>query len=369
LKLLPLNGCVIFLTIVSMIPRPADAQFNISPVSSSLVIQIPESGALVLSENPLNNVVLAVQQLLMKKEKSRTILGYTRGSRPVELYYFPGTGSKRALIIGGMHGSELSSIEMAYKLIEYLSAQDQVFYDVMIIPSLFPDNASKASRNYARRINDNSGRYTSEKAADPNRQMPPLGQSYNESCPFDIYGREIEKENQYLLSLIQEYKPERIANLHAIRDRNKAGIFADPRTDHNGIALGFSSDSLLAINMAQFICNNGGNADGNFKERPTTVYHKDPHAVQAGSLQKRNLEGSRLPGHKGHGTSLGSWATTAVCTEGRERDAIKLLTIELPTYRSSTFLAAGKEKFNYLLDLKLYSRAVLHVFLQEDCFE
>jgi hypothetical protein len=351
-----------------MISRPVVAQFNISPASSYIsVAQLSNPAQVLPAENPMNNVSLAVQQLMIKKEKSRTTLGYSRGARPVELYYFPGTSGKKALIIGGMHGSELSSIEMAYHLIELLSIQDPVYYDVMIIPSLFPDNASKASKNYSRRINDNTGRYTSEKTADPNRQMPPLGRAYDENCPFDLYGREIEKENQYLLSLIQEYKPERIANLHAIRDKNKAGIFADPRTDHNGTALGFTSDSLLAFNMARFICNNGGSIDGNFKEGPKTVYHKDPDAVPAGELQPRNLEGSRLPGHKGHGTSLGSWATTAVCDQGKEREAIKLITIELPAFRSSTFMAAGKEKFNYFLDLQLYSMALMRIFLAEDC--
>jgi hypothetical protein len=351
-----------------MNPRPAVAQFNLSPASSYISLaQLSSPSPVISAEKPLNNITLAIQQLMIKKEKSRTILGYTRGARPVELYYFPGTGGKKALIIGGMHGSELSSIEMAYKLIEILTKQDPVFYDVMIIPSLFPDNASKASKNYSRKINDNTGRYTSEKTADPNRQMPPLGRAYDENCPFDLYGREIEKENQYLLSLIQEYKPERIANLHAIRDKNKAGIFADPRTDPNGTALGFTPDSLLAFNMAQYICTNGGNIDGNFLKGLKTVYHKDPGAVPAGKIQPRNIQGSRLPGHKGHGTSLGSWATTAVCDDGKEREAMQLITIELPAYRSSTFMAAGKEKFNYFLDLQLYSMAIMRIFLAEDC--
>ena len=64
---------------------------------------------------------------------------------------------------------------------------------------------------------------------------------------LDAHGRLIEKENALLLQLIQSFAPERIVNIHAIKDSTKAGIFADPRTDCDGRALGFASDSTLAV--------------------------------------------------------------------------------------------------------------------------
>ena len=79
---------------------------------------------------------------------------------------------------------------------------------------------------------------------------------------------------------------------HAIKDTARAGIFADPRTDCQGIALGYESDSLLAIAMANFIREKGGVATGNFKsKKPSALYYKDPTAVEAGSFQKKKFNG------------------------------------------------------------------------------
>ena len=97
---------------------------------------------------------------------------------------------------------------------------------------------------------ENIGRYTDSQSADPNRQMPTLGHAIMEGVETDHLGRSIEHENRMMLDLIHEYRPERIVNIHAIRDSGYAGFYADPRTDHNGIALGFEKDSKLAISMA-----------------------------------------------------------------------------------------------------------------------
>ena len=55
--------------------------------------------------------------------------------------------------------------------------------------------------------------------------MPSPGQPFDEGSGKDHMGREIEKENQLLLRLINMFKPERIANIHAIRDTEHAGIY------------------------------------------------------------------------------------------------------------------------------------------------
>ena len=134
---------------------------------------------------------------MTSKKPAKTILGYTNGSRPVEAYYFPGASDKKALIIGGMHGSELSSIEIATNLIDVLSSGEMPYYNVVIIPSLFPDNAVKAIME--NQLMNNVGRYTTEESADPNRQMPELGKPFSKELPFDMHGRMIENENQFLL--------------------------------------------------------------------------------------------------------------------------------------------------------------------------
>ena len=120
-----------------------------------------------------------------------------------------------------------------------MTQTNTIYYNVIIIPSLFPDNAETAKQSPLQ-IGDvqNIGRYSYPGAVDPNRQMPTPGQAFDEDHELDHAGRKIENENALLLELIGEYHPQRIVNLHAIRDTNYAGVYADPRTDQNSIALG-----------------------------------------------------------------------------------------------------------------------------------
>jgi len=178
-----------------------------------------------------DNKPLSISQLTTENKTLHAVGGFTKQGRPLEIFYFPGETEKRALIIGGMHGSELSSIEVATTLVSKMKQSEKLHYSVIVIPCLFPDNAALASSIPAQigSVN-NTGRYTSLNAADPNRQMPPLGKPFDPGNPFDFMGRDIEKENQFLLRIINEFRPTRILNIHAIRNTGLAGVYADPRT-------------------------------------------------------------------------------------------------------------------------------------------
>jgi hypothetical protein len=309
-----------------------------------------------------------VEQWMKESKPAKAVLGYTKEGRTVEAYYFPGSSNKKALIVGGMHGSELSSIEIAKRLIQILSEGERPYYNVVVIPSLFPDNASKAISQIAR-SKINTGRYTTEESVDPNRQMPQPGKTFNREFPFDIYGRFIEQENQFLLQLVQDYMPSRIANLHAIRDVTKAGIYADPRTDCDGYALGFSTDSSLAVTMADLVESNGGKVPGNnLQQAPTALYYHDPEIASIGFFQKRNFLGSSLPGSRGYGASMGGWATTAVCDETGRRDAARLITVEFAGYEPS-FAYEGENKMTCVLNIELFVKAIRKIFLGENFVE
>ena len=233
------------------------------------------------------NAKVELEDFFNSPVKTKTVIGYSKKQKPVELYFFPGTSNLRALIVGGVHGSELSSVELANTIIRQLSTGEKPFYSVLIIPSLFPDNAD-AARTALTPVSLNYGRYSSNSHADPNRQMPELGKSFDPLHPYDFYKRIIEDENQILLNIIQTFKPSRIANLHAIRDISKAGVYADPRTDCKGIALGYAIDSILTRNMADVITENNGIAPGNYLDKGfTALYHHDPHIAHAGFLQKK----------------------------------------------------------------------------------
>ena len=313
--------------------------------------------------------MITTAALTSSKRPLKAILGFTQKNRPVEVYYFPGSSNEKALVLGGVHGSELSAMEVVKQLVEDLSAGTPIYYSVIVIPCLFPDNAAAAAQ-YSHEINStkNIGRYTQAGLPDPNRQMPPLGKAFNPDSPLDFAQRTIERENQLLLQLIQEFKPDRIVNVHAIRNIAKAGIFADPRTDCEGLALGYETDSLLAINMATYIHQKGGNVSGNglAANTPNTLYSSDPPIAPKGALQKRNLYGSQLPNNLGMGVSLGSWAATAVCDANRQyqRPAMRVITVEFPGNKRPADYTAAERK-EHEKQLSLYAGAISQVFLTQ----
>ncbi len=326
----------------------------------------PGSAHAAVKEKLINSA-LVLKELLHTDSSSSAVLAYTNGMRPVAVYYFKGTGNQNALVIGGVHGSELSSVEVAAEVIRQLQNGPKPFYNVIVIPSLFPDNKAVAE-SVPGEIGSlqNIGRYTSEMTADPNRQMPALGHAFTSDSPTDIAGRYIEMENQLLLQLIQLYKPERIASLHAIRNEELAGVYADPRTDCNSLALGFEKDSSLAVQMATYIEENGGIAPGNKAGgHKTALYYCDPAIAARGEKQTRNMHGSRLPQNKGYGVSLGSWASTGVCGEkdNDSRSASVLLTIEFPGNKRSQDYA-GFKKATCLKYIEAYAASITRVFLQ-----
>lgn len=307
---------------------------------------------------------VSIETIIKKNIAGKATLGYSQKGRVIEAWYFPGTSDKKAIVIGGVHGSELSSIAVANELIDQLK-QKQGYYSVIVIPCLFPDNA-EAARSGIGSIN-NVGRYTHNQAPDPNRQMPSPGKAYKPHWPKDHLGRDIERENQLLLDLVDEFRPDRIANIHAIRNEAQAGIYADPRTDSKGLALGFETDSSLAITMAMHIQEQGGDVPGNkLSERPSALYYKDPAIAPAGQEQKRNAYGSTLPAQRGHGVSLGTWASTAV--EDHElpaanRDAMRLITIEFPGYKAPEHYTTSAQQQQCSRQVQLYASSIFHVFL------
>lgn len=308
--------------------------------------------------------------ILEEKKPVNFVLGTSKLEREIGAWYFPGTSEKRALIIAGVHGSELSSVEVAFEIIDKLFEGEQPYYSVIVVPTLFPDNALQAMGNpTAIGSVANVGRYTFSGAVDPNRQLPSPGKPFDANNPLDHIGREIEKENQLLLQLIQEFKPHRVANLHAIRNTNYGGVYADPRTDHMGVALGFETDSKLALSIARAIEKNGGNVHGNnLRKKPTALYYKDPTPAPAGQVQKRNMTSSMLKANRGSGVSLGTWGATAVYDEERpeyNRPAMRILTIEYPGCKRPTDYTKPLERKLQKNQVTTYAMAIYRYFLGE----
>ncbi|MEP7377050.1 MAG: hypothetical protein ABI675_26860 [Chitinophagaceae bacterium] len=344
----------------------------LSSASSNGHTKFPGKGdhSFTTSNEKANLYSEELNKVLTERKATNFVLGRSQRGRNVEAFFFPGTSNKRALIIGGVHGSELSSIEVAKQLLKIITPADILFYNVIIIPSLFPDNAEVA-KQLPSQIGgvENIGRYSFPGAVDPNRQMPTPGMAFDEDEALDHAGRKIENENSFLLDLIDQYRPQRIVNLHAIRDTTNAGVFADPRTDDKSIALGYETDSSLAIAIAKDIQLNGGYIPGNhLDKKPSALYYKDPLAVPAGCFQKRNFSGSSLPDKRGGGVSLGTWASTAVADEtnpSKNREAMRILTMEFPGSKRPSDYTLKDEQAFYQQNIELYAAALKNIFLNQ----
>jgi hypothetical protein len=289
-------------------------------------------------------------------------LGTSQQGRRVNAYYFAGQTEERALVIGGVHGSELSGIEVAELLVANLkSAKTKPYYTVIVVPVLFPDNRALAeSRPKSIGTSENVGRYTMKggnRGKDPNRQMPALGKAFDPKNPVDSKGSPIESENVMLLELIDRFKPSRIASVHATRPeggKDASGIYADPKTDEKSIALGVDDDAKLAIRMAERAKQGEANVVGNaLDSKPTALYPLDAEFAKKGQRQKRNTS---------EGTSLGGWATTAVAGG---RPAMTVITIEVQ--KSNPSLTPGdpepKRSPSRLNELQAHAFSIQEIFL------
>jgi len=209
---------------------------------------------------------------------------------PLTAHFFEGKSPDVALVIAGVHGSEVSGIEVAqwilvklYRRINADREKGRPHYTTIIIPELFPDQAALARQCSRRDVDpqlqtlcdDNhsrGGRYipvsqrgqrivlsqtrgrTSVPAGDnvsnykfiePNRQFPPpaLPLSYLNRRPGPTFpdgtpipGVPLLDETRWLLQFIEFYKPKRIASVHAHsipnvieKGTDAPGIFVDPR--------------------------------------------------------------------------------------------------------------------------------------------
>ncbi len=260
-------------------------------------------------------------------------IGTTAEKRAITAHFFPGTSDQKALVIGGVHGSELSGIAVAEELIKRLSAPGarQPFFSVVIVPSLFPDNVARRRKwektltgpmtpkayAEARDKADDPGRVTPGEI-DPNRQMPAVGKDFDPKNPKDARGRKMEAENQALLELIRQFSPVRVASLHAIKEVGRAGVFADPHPA--AVGSGSAADKslaadtdALALDMARKVAGRGGHVAGNKlgTADETSLYPGQNPKLSADQIEKENKKG----------TTFGQWAPSR---------GIGVITIEMP---------------------------------------
>jgi hypothetical protein len=251
------------------------------------------------------------------------------GRTPIKAYYFPGTSDRRALIIGGVHGSEAAGVEVVNMLLERMRAPNAVmpFFSVIIVPALFPENLAQRRRS-------------TPKQPDPNRQMPAVGSTPGTT---DSLARPIEPENLVLLDLVERFRPERVASVHGHGAPVKGqpdmpGITTDPRPGHE------TDDEALALDMARTASGMPGGArvPGN---RLGTKQETARYPTQAAVHQK--------------GVTFGQYGSQAAGT----RPAMNVILIETYENYTSTEPRGKKAKQARRVELESLATVLRDIFL------
>ncbi len=328
------------------------------------------------------------------------LLGYSKTHHPIYAFCFNKGGTKKALILAGVHGSEWGGVNTAYALLDSLkNMQDESFpWTIIVVPELFVDNVKKGRKNYDPN-NKNKNRFSCATCVDPNRQMPKPNQIFKNKNTKDAFGRSIEMENHYLLMLVQVFQPERIASLHTIRPEEKSkifdatGVFADPQTGKGQKALGYANDRALAIEMAKMVLANKGSVAGNVDAKEnkwTTIYYSDPRIANRGDWQRRSynnyldsialrkeaIKNAKLQNvdatsiaqmetelknvERKFGCTFGTWASSTIYENNVVvKPAATMITCEQPDF---SFISKTEQKIN----IEAYCKAILHVFLEKE---
>ena len=276
----------------------------------------------------------------------RASLLTTAGGRSVDAFFFPGTSDERALVIAGVHGSEQGGIEVAQMLIQTLqNALLRPYYTVIVVPTLFPDNAATRTR---------------EHATPTNRNFPNPGQGLDAATPAGSTqpmdagtpARAVLPENVALMRLIERFRPSRIASVHGSTTRDAAGIFSDAHTVSAGARARAADPAAAAALQAAASARTAGDQALALAMAGDMARRGFGRGVQGNHLGGTPTTGwsGAIPG----GTSLGGWGPQDV-TEGRttDRPSMSVITVEVATNTRSTDLrgaaatARGAELASY----------------------
>jgi hypothetical protein len=227
----------------------------------------------------------------------------------LEAHFFPATWPEitgRALVLGGFHGDEHPGRQVTDRLIDNLSQPGggdiQLAFHTIVVPRVNAgaiEDELHGVKMWRNRCN--------RQLVDLNRNFPTGNKPANTDCQ-NTDGAPVQPEVQAVMDVIKTFKPDRILSTHAIHKGDgeliaKGGVYADPNNNPQAIE--------LAKGMAQ-----------------TLVHPEDRANNQLTTTHFNPVYPGDKPGKTGAGTSLGSWAPTAVDPS----KPIPVITMEAPDF-------------------------------------
>jgi hypothetical protein len=293
---------------------------------------------------------------------------------PIQVFFVPGRSGRRALVVGGVHGTEHQGVEVVEQLHAQLAAAcaagNPPFFSTVLVPTLIKRSDAVGRRHVCgpgssgvpSPANDSAGAACADgtRAVEPNRTFPGIahpgnppggwmGQRYQDARRDGLRhqataggrlttppARRMIAETRALIALIEHFQPERIASVHAHSVPGSRGdgpgVFVDPRggvTDpvrptRSGAATadGQADDQLARamLTQAEVDLSGAARADGSanpFAARPLR------RGVAPLRGNQEGIGGDQVHYSASHptGTSLGDWAPSR---------GITTVTIEVP---------------------------------------
>ena len=300
---------------------------------------------------------------------------------PIQVFFFPGRTGRRALVVGGVHGTEHQGVEVVEQLRAKLAADSAAgsppFFSTVLVPTLIQRSDTAGRRNVC---GPNSSAVPSDKnhdvagakcsdgsnAVEPNRTFPGAphegktswaGQSYQDAKRDGLKradnqgkisippAKRMIAETRALIALIEQFQPERIASIHAHSVPGSRGdgpgIFVDPRggvakpndpTRSDAKTADGRADDQLARAMltgAEADLSGAARADGTTNPLATRPLRGDIAPLKGNQAGKGGDQVHYSASHP-TGTSLGDWAPSR---------GITTVTVEVPQSVAGTALA------------------------------
>ena len=166
------------------------------------------------------------EPLITTSEGDPESIGYSLEKRPIVCHRL-GSGPLHVLIVGGIHGNEIGTVKLVYRLISQLSREESAWNHLTIhcIPCLNPDGLAVAQDHPGFFSGGKLGRLNA-RGVDLNRNFPSQnftsrsvwahGKNYQEST--EVFCGETaasEPEIQALLSHISAFRPEVYVAFHS----------------------------------------------------------------------------------------------------------------------------------------------------------
>jgi hypothetical protein len=288
---------------------------------------------------------------------------------PIQVYFFPGRSGRRAMVVGGVHGTEHQGVEVVERLRAQLEADSRAgnppFFSTVLVPTLIQRSDTAGRRNVcgpnSSGVPDTTPDVAGQPCADgsravePNRTFPGIanpggweGQSYQdarrdgllhqarpEEEPKVPPARRMIAETRALIALIEHFQPERLASIHAHSvpggRGDGPGIFVDPRggvtnprdPTHSEAATpeGREDDRLAQEMLTRAESDVAGAARPDGSTNPFAAGPLRGVAPLRGNQAGRGGDTVHYEASHPRGTSLGDWAPSR---------GITTVTVEVP---------------------------------------